>query len=227
MFIFPRKKYQEYFVRDGPRGSVGTANGSGWMQEDDFLVYIQHFAKHAKPSKEQPVLLTLDNHGSHLSIEALDFCKTNNIVLLSFPPHTSHKLQPLDRGVFGPFKKAVNNACDSWMLQNPGQTMTIYHIPGIVRVAWPVSVTPSNIMSGFSCTGIVPYNRNIFDKSAYAPSQVTDRAFSATKAVTNTQIDTQAIPSNQRDTQAITDNQLIDNIPRPTTTVGTSGTTGE
>ena len=175
IFIFPRKKFQAHFIRDGPPGSIGTANGSGWMQEDDFVVFLKHFVNHAKPDKDDPVLLILDNHDSHLSIEALNFCKESGIILLSRPPHTSHKLQPLDRGVYGPFKKAVNSVCDSWMLNNPGQTMTIYHIPGIVREALPLAITPKNIMSGFSCTGIVPFNRNIFDEMEFAPSLATDR----------------------------------------------------
>ena len=175
IFIFPRKKFQAHFIRDGPPGSIGTANGSGWMQEDDFVVFLKHFVNHAKPDKDDPVLLILDNHDSHLSIEALNFCKESGIILLSLPPHTSHKLQPLDRGVYGPFKKAVNSVCDSWMLNNPGQTMTIYHIPGIVCEALPLAITPKNIMSGFSCTGIVPFNRNIFDEMEFAPSLATDR----------------------------------------------------
>ncbi|CAK9292519.1 unnamed protein product [Gordionus sp. m RMFG-2023] len=29
MFLFPRKKYYDYFVRDGPSGSIGVSNGSG------------------------------------------------------------------------------------------------------------------------------------------------------------------------------------------------------
>ena len=175
IFIFPRKKFQAHFIRYGPPGSIGTANGSGWMQEDDFVVFLKHFVNHAKPDKDDPVLLILDNHDSHLSIEALNFCKESGIILLSLPPHTFHKLQPLDRGVYGPFKKAVNSVCDSWMLNNPGQTMTIYHIPGIVREALPLAITPKNIMSGFSCTGIVPFNRNIFDEMEFAPSLATDR----------------------------------------------------
>ena len=175
MFIFPRKRYYDHFIRDGPVGCIGTGNGSGWMQEDDFLVFMQHFAKHTKPCIEEKVLLLLDNHGSHLSLDALNFCKETGIVLLSFPPHTSHKLQPLDRAVFYPFKKAVNTACDAWMLTNPGQTMSIYHIPGIVSTAWGVAMKPDNIKAGFSCTGIYPFNRNIFGPADFAPSNVTDR----------------------------------------------------
>lgn len=53
--------------------------------------------------------------------------------------------------------------------------MTIYDIPSIVRDALPKSVTPANILAGFRCTGIVPYNRDIFTDLDFAPSAVTDR----------------------------------------------------
>ncbi|KAF2902807.1 hypothetical protein ILUMI_03378 [Ignelater luminosus] len=61
--------------------------------------------QHIKPSEEKPVLLLLDNHDSHLSIEALDYFKANGVTVLPFPPHCRRKLQPLDRSVYGPLKK--------------------------------------------------------------------------------------------------------------------------
>lgn len=125
IFIFPRLRYQDHFVRDGPVGCIGAGNASGWMQEEEFLLYLKHFKKHVQCSNDHRVLLLLDNHQSHISVRCLDYCKENGIVVLSFPPHCSHKLQPLDRSVYGPFKKAVNSASDSWMRNNPGATMTI------------------------------------------------------------------------------------------------------
>lgn len=174
MFIFPRKIYKDFFVRDGPVGCIGAANGSGWMQELQFITFIEHFHKHVRPSKEDKVLLLLDNHDSHLSISVIDFCRDNGIVLLSFPPHCSHRLQPLDKSVYGPFKKAINNASDAWMKNHPGQRMTIYDIPGLVRVALPQAGTPANIAAGFRSTGISPFNRDIFTELDYAPASVTD-----------------------------------------------------
>lgn len=41
----------------------------------------------------------MDNHETHVSIQAITKAKENGIVLLTIPPHTSHKLQPLDMGV--------------------------------------------------------------------------------------------------------------------------------
>ena len=51
--------------------------------------------------------MLLDNHDSHLSIEALDYFKENGVSVCSFPPYCSHKLKPLDRSVFGPFKNTL------------------------------------------------------------------------------------------------------------------------
>ena len=175
MFIFPRVHFKPHFVRDGPTGCIGTANRTGWMQEADFIMYLKHFQQHTHSSPESQVLLILDNHPSHLSIEGVNFCRSNGIVLLSLPPHCSHKMQPLDRTVYGPLKKAVNSACDSWMKSHPGMTMTIYDIPGIVKESLPLSATPSNVQEGFHCTGIWPFNRDIFKDHEFSPSLVTDR----------------------------------------------------
>lgn len=37
-FSFTRKKFLTHFILDGPTGCVGAADGSGWMQEQEFLV---------------------------------------------------------------------------------------------------------------------------------------------------------------------------------------------
>ncbi len=127
-FIFPRKKFQDHFVRNGPIGSAGSANSSGWMQDTDFLAFLQHFARHTRVTLESKVLLLLDNHWSHLSVTAIDFCRSNGIVLLSFPPHCSHRLQPLDRSVFGPLKRYINTAADHWMRTHSKEVSGIWFL---------------------------------------------------------------------------------------------------
>lgn len=175
MFIFPRKRFQEHFIRDGPVGSVGTANGSGWMQEDDFHFFLEYFRNHVRPSKEQRALLLLDNHSSHMALKNIEFCRENGIILLTFPPHCTHKLQPMDRTIFGPLKKAINTVCDSWMRSNAGRVMTIYDIPSITKSAFDVAITAKNISAGFSATGTWPVNTHIVEEADLLPSQVTDR----------------------------------------------------
>lgn len=51
----------------------------------------------------KPILLIYDGHGSHETHPMHQLAVNNNIILLSLSPHTTHKLQPLDVRVFGPF----------------------------------------------------------------------------------------------------------------------------
>ncbi|KAJ8933909.1 hypothetical protein NQ314_013710 [Rhamnusium bicolor] len=173
--IFPRVHFKDHFLKEGPPGSVGGANPSGWMKETHFLKYVKHFVRHTRASVDRPVVLLLDNHDSYLSVEGFTYCKNNGVTVLSFPPHCSHKLQPLDRSVYGPLKKYVNSACDAWMTNNPGRTMTIYDISGIAATALPIAAIPNNIMAGFRVSGISPFNRDIFPDSEFIAGYVTDR----------------------------------------------------
>lgn len=172
--VFPRVHFKEHFLRDGPIGCTGDANPSGWMMETNFLKFAKHFVHHVRCSNSNPCLLILDNHESHLSAAVLDYFKDNGVTLLSFPPHCSHKLQPLDRSVYGPLKKYVNSACDTWMATNK-RPMTIHDIPSILATTIPLAATPSNIMAGFRVSGISPMNRFVFSDSDFMPSYVTDR----------------------------------------------------
>lgn len=145
------------------------------MTTDIFLRVLEHFVTHVRCSKERQVILIMDNHESHLSVAAIDFCKDNGIIILTLPPHTSNKLQPLDRTVFGPFKRFFNQGADDWMLSHPGQTLSIYDLAPICMKAWDRSATPSNIKSGFRCTGIWPFDKDIFSEEDFLCSFVTDR----------------------------------------------------
>jgi len=86
-------------IAGAPPGTAGSAYPSGWMTTDSFVLYLKHFIRHVKCSPNHPVMLLLDNHESHMSIEELDLCKENGVTLLTFPPHCSHRLQPLDVAV--------------------------------------------------------------------------------------------------------------------------------
>lgn len=175
MFLFPRKRFHDHFIRDGPPGCIGAGNGSGWMTQDEFYIFMQHFVSHVRPNREKPVLLLLDNHDSHTAYKTVKYAKDNGVVLLSFPPHCSHRLQPLDRSVYGPLKKYMTSAQDAWMRNNPGKSMTIYDLPGLAREALPLALAPNNVIKGFNCTGIEPFNRNIFTEDDFLPASVTDR----------------------------------------------------
>ena len=102
-------------------------------------------------------LLICDGHDSHISLMIIYHCIANNIVLMLLPSYTSHLMQPLDIGVFGPMKFAMMS-----FLDHLGQT-------GIVRIQkieWlecfvkthKKSVKCNNIQDGWHGSGIYPLN---------------------------------------------------------------------
>ena len=121
------------------------------------------------------IINLLDNHESHTSLASIDFARENGITLLTIPPQTSHRLQPLDITVFGPFKGAYASAIDGWMRSNPGKTVTIHDIPGVVKAAQEVSMTSRYIVSGFKSIGIYPFNRHIYTEDDFASADVYDQ----------------------------------------------------
>jgi hypothetical protein len=59
-----RVHFKEYFLNGAPLGSAGSANKSGWMSDQDFVLFMKHFIQHVQLSKENEVLLLLDNQCS-------------------------------------------------------------------------------------------------------------------------------------------------------------------
>ncbi|CAG4918332.1 unnamed protein product [Colias eurytheme] len=91
MFIFARQRMTPLLEKDGPSGALHTNSKNGWINEDLFVTWLKHFAAFAKPTQESPVLLIMDNHSSHISLQGFNFCKENHITMLSIPPHSSHR----------------------------------------------------------------------------------------------------------------------------------------
>lgn len=174
LLIFPRKNYKDFMIKNAPPGTVGVASSSGWITSELFVQWFQHFIRHAKPTSEAPVLLIMDNHEAHISLQIIKLAKENHVILLTLPPHTSHKLQPLDKTVYYALKKYYNQHCQAWLLINPGKRVTIYDIADILGEAYPLAFTARNCTSGFRSTGIFPFNPNVFNDDDFIASTVTD-----------------------------------------------------
>lgn len=85
--------------------SIGMSLDSSFIHSGHFLDWLSRLRNHSKSSKDQPVLLILDNHVPHFTLKAVEFYRENNIIAMTLPPHSSHKMQPLDRGCHKEFWK--------------------------------------------------------------------------------------------------------------------------
>jgi hypothetical protein len=102
-------------------------------------------------------VLISDGFGTHESLEVLEFCFENNIILCRLPSHTSHKLQPYNVAVFASLKTAYRDQVDR--LERGGvNTIGKQHFTSLYSPARERAFTPKNIKAGFAATGLFPFN---------------------------------------------------------------------
>lgn len=182
MMIFPRVRMKPELIDKAPNGSIGVATKSGWVNEEAFLKWFNHFLHFVQPkTRDQPVILIMDGHSSHTkNLTLVETAKAQNVVLISLPSHSTHRLQPLDISFFKSLKCYYNQEIQSWLRKHPGRPVTEYQIAELFSGAYRRAASISNALSGFQESGIVPFNRNIFDDNDYVAADVTDQNVSAT-----------------------------------------------
>ena len=133
-----------------------------WMTATLFSHSISHFIRCLERkggiSHERRHLLILDGHSFHITLEVVQKCKEVGLDLLTLPSHTSHRLQPLDVGVFAPFKCYFKKYRDAWSVNNKGKGASKHTLAIWVSKALERALTTRNITVGFRTTGIYLLN---------------------------------------------------------------------
>jgi hypothetical protein len=141
-----------------PSDWVIAVSDNGWTTNERGLEWIQHFDKYTKPrSVGRYRLLILDGHESHHSTKFELYCRDNNIITLCMPPHSSHILQPLDVGCFGPLKTAYGRQIEDMMRVHITHITKLDFFPAFYA-AFQAAMTEKNIQGGFRGTGLVPFD---------------------------------------------------------------------
>ena len=139
-----------------PYDWVITTTENGWTNNERGLEWIQHFNQHSKSrSSGKYRLLVLDGHESHHSVEFELYCKENNIITLCMPPHSSHLLQPLDVGCFGPLKTAYGKQIEKRIRAGTTHIAKEDFFPAF-HAAFQEAMTENNVRGGFRGAGLVP-----------------------------------------------------------------------
>ena len=71
-YIFPRVNFKDHMLTGAPNGSLGLVTPSGWKNSELFPLVLKHFIKHMNVSKDNPAILVMDNHESHVTLETID-----------------------------------------------------------------------------------------------------------------------------------------------------------
>lgn len=156
--ILKGKEFNQAWFQGLPLSWIIAVSSNGWTTNQLGLQWIQHFEKHTRSKTiGSKRLLILDNHESHISLEFRSFCEEHSIILLWMPPHSSHLLQPLDVGCFGPLKTAFSKQNQA-LIRNH-----IFHVRkedflASFHAAFLASFSQSNIQAGFKGAGLHPFD---------------------------------------------------------------------
>lgn len=176
MIIYPRKRLKPELTEGAPAGSVFKCQEKGWINTELFAAWLEHFISIVHPSLDEKVLLILDGHVSHTqNIAALSRAREVGILMLSLPPHCTHRLQPLDLTLFKPLSTFYNQAVDSWMRANPGIPVGEQRITRFFGEAYNKAASVATAVNGFKAAGIWPVDPSVISDNDFAPSDVTER----------------------------------------------------
>jgi hypothetical protein len=97
-------------------GILLATSDSGYTNDRLSIEWIRSFDRQTKArtygSKDGEIdwsiqrwrMLLMDAHGSHVTIDFVQYCYDNRILPFLLPPHSTHLLRPLDFGISQPFK---------------------------------------------------------------------------------------------------------------------------
>lgn len=82
----------------GKHSVFTTATLSGWSNDEVGLAWLEQVFQRETEQKTRNLwrLLIVDGHGSHTTRSFIDYCYLYKILLLIYPLHSTHTLQPLD-----------------------------------------------------------------------------------------------------------------------------------
>jgi hypothetical protein len=144
-----------------------SSSSSGWTNNDIGLSWLKHVFDQSTKEKARRSyrLLILDGHGSHLTMDFIEYCDQNRILLAIYPPHSTHTLQPLDVVMFKPLSSAYSDQVTAFMERCQGLTsMSKRDFYPMFLAAWESSFKQETILKAFEATGLSPLNPEVILK---------------------------------------------------------------
>jgi hypothetical protein len=135
---------------------------NGWSDDTLGLDWLQHVFDRTTKEKISPRdrrLLIVDGHNSHVNLPFIEYADTNRILLAVFPPHSTHRLQPLDIGLFSPLATYYSQAIDRLLSESQGLIrITKRDFWPLFYEAWQKAFHVQNVRSAWEAAGLYPLN---------------------------------------------------------------------
>jgi hypothetical protein len=163
LLVFPIKKYETrtdewhtaWLNPHLPSLRVGT--------ERDFFPVVSSFHQTYKANRRRSFYLSTGWAFSHTrNPEVITLAPEDHVDITCFPPHSSYKMQRLDKAFIEPLKTFYCQETEKWLCSQPGQVVTIYQTGELFGNAYKQAATGETVTNGFWATGKFLCDINIF-----------------------------------------------------------------
>jgi hypothetical protein len=137
-----------------------TSSPSGWTSDETGFKWLEAlFDKNTQGKARRAFkLLFVDGHGSHVTLESLEWAQQHKILVAVYSPYSAHRLQPLDDDCFAPLAIYHSQLLEQQTRLSEGQTkMTKRDFFECFYPAWHKAFADQNIASSWSKTGLFPW----------------------------------------------------------------------
>ena len=143
------------------------ANAKGGVSGDLGIRYIKGCVEPCLSdlSSENPAVLIMDGHGSHFTLELLEYCRSIGLHIILRPPHTTHVLQGEDVEHFGTFKPLYQQKKLLIMSERlfAGKTrLTAGDLLLCAKEAWERAFDLEHSLKAWAKIGVSPFNRCVY-----------------------------------------------------------------
>lgn len=167
----------------------------GWIDSTLFVEFLEDLKSQLPAERRnEKVVLVVDGHSSHTTTEAVEWCCANNWELVTFPPHCTHKMQPLDVECYKTVKNAfryekqktgehgIENG--KHVLLQDGSVFRLTKGDDVntqcLMKAWK-NISPMHVERAFQVTGLFPLRKNVFEaefsEAEHAAQQAAEMRF--------------------------------------------------
>jgi flagellar biosynthesis GTPase FlhF len=136
---------------------------TGWTNEELGLSWLTGVFDKATKEKSRfgrdYRLLFVDGHNSHVNMKFLSWAEQHRILIAVYPPHSTHRLQPLDVSLYNPLSNYYSQELNNWIFKTQG--LSSISKRDFFSLFWPAfqrSFNIKNILSGWEKTGLQPFN---------------------------------------------------------------------
>ncbi|CAF1521924.1 unnamed protein product, partial [Adineta steineri] len=220
--VYKGKRLYEEWCISGPQNTIYGNSENGWMNQNLFFQWFEKVFVEQTKDISRPLLLIVDGHGSHFSVDTLQLAIQKQIIIVCLPPNATHLLQPLDLVFFHPLKIEWKNILKGEYTKTKFKNIGKSKFPQLLNKLFETKAikNKNNIIQSFKRAGIFP-----LDPSSVNVSRILKNNKSTTTSSTTTTTISSTTTTNTPSTITTTSSTTTTNTPSTITNTPSTTTT--